>query len=56
MGSGSHALLTIGGAILLAYTAETIGENDMELSHKIIYMYSHSKNTYISYIETFITN
>jgi hypothetical protein len=40
--------LTIEGAILLIYTFKTIGENDMEWSHKIKYMYSHSKNTYTS--------
>jgi hypothetical protein len=42
-GSGSHVSLAIEGAILLVYTSKTIGENDMEWSHKIIYMYSHSK-------------
>jgi hypothetical protein len=56
MDSGSHASLTIEGAILLIYTFKTIGENDMKWSNKIIYMYSHSKNRYMSYTEIFIKN
>ena len=54
MASGSHALLTIEGAILFVYSSKTARENDMERSHKVIYMYFHSKLRIYIYIYIYI--